>query len=144
MSTTTTDNATPENNNNADIKKQKQAMRKILRQAMKELSNEDIQTQSAQVWKRVLDLDVYKQARSVGLFLSMPSGEINTDAILEACVAQNKDIYFPEVGKNFELCNMELRKVILVDEGAEKKSNKHLQPLFHKQWPKNKWQIPEP
>jgi 5-formyltetrahydrofolate cyclo-ligase len=118
-----------------NIRQQKQCLRKTLRASMKELSEDDIQTQSAEVWRRVMDLDIYRNARSVGLFLSMPSGEIDTDAILQDCVANGKNIYVPQVGKNFELCDMELRKVILDDS-----NNK----LFHKTWPKNKWKIPEP
>lgn len=122
---------------NEKIRQQKQALRKKLRAKMKELSAEDIREQSQEVWQRVMDLDVYKQAKSVGLFLSMPSGEINTDAILEDCVRKGKDIYVPEVGKNFELCDMELRKVVLDADNIDAL-------LFHKTWPKNKWQIPEP
>ena len=67
----------------------------------------------------------------------MPTCEINTDTLIENCVTNNKIIYVPEVGTNFELCNMELRQVILKED-----DDSNLQ--FHKHWPTNKWNIPEP
>ena len=72
----------------------------------------------------------------------MPRGEINTDLIIQDCVKNGKDIYVPEVGKNFELCDMELRKVIHSDSGQPNRDQ--TEGMFHKAWPKNKWKIPEP
>mmetsp|Transcript_24929 Transcript_24929/g.54796 ORF Transcript_24929/g.54796 Transcript_24929/m.54796 type:complete len:288 (+) Transcript_24929:16-879(+) len=122
-----------------DVRNEKQAVRKKLRSAMKNLTAEDIEAQSNSVWKNVFELPVYQSANSVGLFLSMPTGEINTDLILQHCVREGKDIYVPEVGKNFELCDMELRKVVL-DPNVDAETN----GMFHKAWPTNKWKIPEP
>lgn len=124
-----------------DVRKRKQDLRKRIRSAMKDLSIEDINAQSHAVWKSVFELPVYQSATSVGLFLSMPKGEINTDLILQHCVQERKDIYVPEVGKNFELCDMELRKVIL---NPSEHSTNSIDDLFHKKWPTNKWNIPEP
>lgn len=124
-----------------DVRRKKQQLRKHLRSAMKKLTAEDINDQSNSVWKKVFELPLYRSAKSVGLFLSMPMGEINTDLILEHCVQNEKHIYVPEVGKNFELCDMELRKVIL----NPTESMAHTpNDMFHKTWPTNKWCIPEP
>ena len=124
-----------------DVRKGKQELRKRIRSAMKNLSIEDINAQSQSVWKSVFELPIYQSAKSVGLFLSMPKGEINTDLILQNCVREGKDIYVPEVGKNFELCDMELRKVIL---NPSESTADSIDDLFHKKWPTNKWNIPEP
>ena len=124
-----------------DVRMEKQVLRKKIRSAMKTVSVEDINAQSQSVWKRVFELPIYQSAKSVGLFLSMPTCEINTDLILQHCVQNGKEIYVPEVGKNFELCDMELRKVIL--DPAESKADS-ISDLFHKKWPTNKWNIPEP
>ena len=70
-STATTDN------NMEDIRKQKQELRKQLRSAMKNLTVEDIEIQSKSVWEKVFKLPIYQNAKSVGLFLSMPMGEIS-------------------------------------------------------------------
>lgn len=126
-----------------NIRRQKKDLRKQVRAQMKMLSAQDISEQSTQVWQRVIELPAYENAKTVGLFLSMPTGEINTDEILKHCVQQGKTIYVPEVGPNFECPDMELRKVVLpttsVDDGD---TDSDL--LFHKVWPKNKWSIPEP
>mmetsp|Transcript_20939 Transcript_20939/g.49735 ORF Transcript_20939/g.49735 Transcript_20939/m.49735 type:complete len:636 (-) Transcript_20939:237-2144(-) len=128
----------PVENEDQQIIQKKKGLRKEIRSKTKVLTKEEIDEQSTKVWKQVMELDVYKSASSVGLFLSMPKGEINTDYIIEDCIRQNKQIWVPEVGPNFENPDMDLRKVILVDSDDEN------QKLFHKLWPTNKWNIPEP
>ena len=117
-----------------DVVARKKAFRKKIRAAIKELTVEETKTQSQQVWDRVIALPEYQSAKSVGLFLSMPQGEINTDPILQHAIQNGKDVYVPKVGEYFEMCDMELLKVVL--EAPD--------PVFHKSWPKNKWKIPEP
>lgn len=113
----------------------KKALRKEIRARIKdELNSEIIKTQSAKVWEKIFELPVYKSSKSIGLFLSMPSGEINTDVILIDAIKKGKEIYVPQVGKNFEKCDMELLKVVL-----DKKEAKDDDEIFHKKWPKNKW-----
>jgi 5-formyltetrahydrofolate cyclo-ligase len=124
--------------NSDEIREKKQAFRKQIRAAVRELDSKDIQVQSQQVWDRVFELPVYKSAKSVGLFLSMPTGEILTDAILQHAIQNGKDVYVPTVGKNFEKCDMDMLKVVLDD------SSSSSDEIFHKHWPRNKWQIPEP
>lgn len=128
MSSTSTDD---------DIRAQKQALRKQIRSRVRELCNDEIATQSAQVWQRLFELPEYQQAKSVGLFLSMPKHEINTDAALSDAIRNKKRVYVPEVGKNFELADMELIQVILPE-------NESGDTIFHTTWPRNKWNIPEP
>lgn len=103
---------------------------------MKALSKEDIIMESNKVWDRLFDLPEYQTARSVGIFLSMPAGEIATDAAIQDSVRNGKDIYVPQVGKNFEQADMEMMKVVVLKtpDGT----------LFHHAWPRNKWGIPEP
>jgi 5-formyltetrahydrofolate cyclo-ligase len=112
----------------------KKELRKKIRNAIKELTNEDIHAQSQQVWDRLTNLPAYQAAKSVGLFLSMPAGEIDTDPILKHAVENGKDVYVPEVGMNFESSQMELVKAIMETPD----------PTFHTKWPTNRWSIPEP
>ena len=121
-----------------NVRAQKQTLRKQIRARMKEMSSDEIAAQSAQVWERLFALPEYQQAKSVGLFLSMPKHEINTDAALIDALRNNKTVYVPQVGENFELADMELIQVIL-PEGASESDE-----IFHAQWPRNKWGIPEP
>jgi len=132
------DNAEKSASSIEELRKGKQVLRKQLRFEMEKLTVQEIEVQSKSVWERVFELPIYQSAKSVGLFLSMPIGEINTNLILLHCIENGKVIYVPEVGKNFELCDMELRKVILDD------SKKTTDKIFHEAWPKNKWNIPEP
>lgn len=127
---TTTTNAMSESE---DVTQRKKRLRTKLRGRVKELSQEDVEVQSQQVWDKIIELPAYQSAKSVGLFLSMPKGEINTDFIINRAVSQGKEVYVPQVGANFELCDMELLKV--PHQGD---------PTFHKKWPTNKWKIPEP
>lgn len=137
------------------IQEQKRTLRKTVRARLKALDRNTIQQQSLQVWDRLFALPQYKAAKSVGLFLSMPHGEIDTDPALLHAIQHNKTVYVPQVGSNFEQPNMELRKVVLAkDEEEEQGSktasdsnnseNKNTAVLFHKHWPRNKWNIPEP
>ena len=121
-----------------DMRRQKQALRKEIRQRLRDLSSDEVETQSNQVWERLFCLPEYQEARTVGLFLSMPQHEIKTEAALRHCVENGKIIYVPQVGKNFEQADMELLKVILPE--ADHPSN----DIFYHSWPRNKWGIPEP
>jgi 5-formyltetrahydrofolate cyclo-ligase len=119
-----------------DIRNQKQILRKEIRPRLRRLTNDDIQIQSQQVWDRLFQLPAYQQAQSVGLFISMPGGEINTDAALQHAILNGKQIYVPQVGKNFEQADMELIRVA-IPENLEAE-------IFYHSWPRNKWGIPEP
>jgi 5-formyltetrahydrofolate cyclo-ligase len=121
-----------------DTREQKQALRVLIRSRMKDLSPNETATQSAKVWERLFALPEYKQANSVGLFLSMPKHEIDTDIVLVDAIRNNKTVYVPQVGKNFELAEMDLIKVILPEDLSATDT------IFHQDWPRNKWGIPEP
>lgn len=138
MTSSTSVNCGPSSADNDSVKHEKQQLRKKLRSSLKELTVDEIGTQSSRVWIQVFELPIFQAANTVGLFLSMPKSEINTDLILQYCIQNRKRIYVPEVGKNFELCDMELREVILEKESIPSDG------MFHKAWPKNKWEIPEP
>jgi 5-formyltetrahydrofolate cyclo-ligase len=120
----------------ASVPERKQSLRKEIRARMKALSREDIIAESSKVWDRVFELPEYKTARSVGIFLSMPAGEIDTEAVIQDAVQTGKDVYVPQVGKNFEQADMEMLKVVdpKTTDGT----------LFHHAWPRNKWGVPEP
>lgn len=119
-----------------EIRQKKQALRKEIRARVKLLTKEDIQEQSLKVWERLFALPQYQSAKSVGLFLSMPKGEIETDRALHHAIQNGKSVYVPQVGQNFERCDMDLLKVVIEDPPSDE--------IFHEHWPRNKWGIPEP
>jgi 5-formyltetrahydrofolate cyclo-ligase len=123
-----------------DTLERKKALRKEIRSKLSQLSPEVLQKESQMVWDRLFQLEAYKEAHSIGVFLSMPKGEILTDALLMDASQRKKHIYVPQVGKNFEQSEMELIRV-----DTTEKILTTLQPtLFHNSWPRNKWGIPEP
>ena len=119
-----------------DIRFRKQVLRKEIRAKVRALSPEELSAQSEKVWEKLFQLPEYQNAKTVGLFLSMPKNEIKTETVLRHCVENSKTIYVPEVGQNFECADMELLRVF-----AEKNESGQ---LFYESWPKNKWGIPEP
>jgi len=118
-----------------EVRKKKQQLRKGIRASIKQLSNNEVENQSLEIWERLFDLPQYKQARSVGLFVSMPFGEIKTESALRRVIRDKKMLYVPRVGLDFELCDMELACVNDFEIDDED---------FFKLWPRNKWGIPEP
>lgn len=126
----------------ANIRKAKQNLRKQIRSKLKCLTEEEIKSQSQIVWDELYKLPQYKSASSVGLFLSMPSGEIQTDDPCQKVLRDGKDLYVPRVGLDFEQCDMDLIKV-LVPANVDTHSTNSNDDVFHKDWPRNKWGIPE-
>lgn len=123
------------------VMEQKRALRKCVRAKLKALDEKTVQSQSELVWKQLWELPQYQTAKSIGLFLSMPQGEINTDPALMHALQHGKTIYVPEVGKNFDHADMELVKVVVDDNS---KNQQPTEQIFHHNWPRNKWNIPEP
>jgi 5-formyltetrahydrofolate cyclo-ligase len=113
------------------VRSRKQILRKEIRSKLRQYTNENIQLESQQVWDQIYNLPVYQTAKHVGLFLSMPKGEISTYPILHHAIQSGKHVYVPQVGANFEQYDMELLQCPSVFN-------------FYEAWPKNKWLIPEP
>ena len=135
-----------------DIFSKKQVLRKDIRGKLRALPPDEIRLQSVAVWDRLKKLPAYQQAQSIGLFLSMPKGEIDTDPALAHAIEMGKTIYVPQVGQNFESADMELIRVVQQLEGTQSsnatssaaESSSQTVELFHRNWPRNKWGIPEP
>jgi 5-formyltetrahydrofolate cyclo-ligase len=123
----------------AEIVELKKDLRKQVRAKLRALSTQEIDSQSQAACDRLLQLPAYQQAKTIGVFLSMPTGEIRTDPIILNAAEQHKELYVPHVGSNFELCDMELVKVV-----AYTTLDTNTTSLFHCNWPRNKWGIPEP
>lgn len=115
--------------------KAKQALRKQIRESLNVLSQVEILEQSTKVFEKVFSLPQYQCATSIGLFLSMPKGEIITNDACRRIMNDGKALYVPRVGLDFEQCDMEMVKVpqqLLQSDS-----------LFYDTWPSNKWGIPE-
>jgi len=142
-SRTMSSSQTLDNNNDlSQIRKAKQILRKEIRSKLNSLSQEQISLQSNQVWQSLYKLPQYQSAKSVGLFLSMPKGEICTEDPSQQVLRDGKDLYVPRVGLDFEQCDMDMIKVS-TPTSTIGGNNQNASSPFYKDWPKNKWNIPE-
>lgn len=132
-------------NEKDNIRQRKQTLRKEVRKSIKATyppnENEKLERQSNLVFSHLFSLPQYQSAKSIGFFLSMPSGEIQTRDAIRRIVSDGKILYVPRVGLDFERCDMELVKAITTTHSADDLDNDQ---IFYHSWPKNKWNIPEP
>jgi 5-formyltetrahydrofolate cyclo-ligase len=73
----------------------KKALRKEIKSRLSTLGAEDIATQSEQAQKVVLNLDQYKQARSLSIYLSMPASEAQTNLLVRDALREGKKVFVP-------------------------------------------------
>ena len=116
----------------------KKQLRKEIRSQLLALTTEEIVDQSNKVWMKFFNLLEYKSAKSIGLFLSMPCGEILTSQACQQVMKDKKYLYVPQVGLQFEQHDMDLLRV---DQPFSYDDNSK---PFYDDWPRNKWNIPEP
>ena len=145
------------------LRQQKQSLRKQIRSRIKSTypsslptdessTNNLLVAQSNLVFSRLFALPQYKSAKSIGFFLSMPNGEIQTRTAIQQIVRDgNKSLYVPRVGLDFEKCDMDLIRCDITTtttiSSAGSSTNENEEGgllLFYDSWPKNKWGIPEP
>ncbi|KAL7455188.1 hypothetical protein ACHAWC_006755 [Mediolabrus comicus] len=144
-----------------DIRQQKQVLRKQIRSRLRSaypssknenendvVSDNNLLTKSNQVFAQLYNLPQYQAASTIGFFISMPHGEIQTrDAIRHIITKDKKTLYVPRVGLDFELCDMDLICCTNNHHGGDVGSSSSSQEdgeLFYDHWPRNKWGIPEP
>lgn len=73
----------------------KKEMRKRIRNVLKDLTDSAAASQSSHVTKSLLLLPEYQSARRISVYLSMPTGEINTSSIVRDALAQGKEVFIP-------------------------------------------------
>ena len=143
-----------------DIRQQKRALRKKIRSRLRaaypsskndngddDVRDNNLLTKSNQVFAQLYNLPQYQAASTIGFFISMPHGEIQTrDAIRHIITKDKKTLYVPRVGLDFELCDMDLICCTNNhhDDEVGSSSIQEDDELFYDHWPRNKWGIPEP
>ena len=78
----------------SNLKNAKKLLRKEMKQILNALTEESKASQSATVTERLLSDEVYKSARSLSVFLSMPD-EVRTTSILRDALDAGKNCYVP-------------------------------------------------
>lgn len=75
----------------------KKSLRQSLESSLKQLSPSQLSASSAQLLDPLLAHPLYKQSKALCLFVSMPSGEIQTDAILLQALKDGKTVFVPRI-----------------------------------------------
>jgi len=73
----------------------KKALRKEIKTRLSSLDESEITTQSEQAQKVILNLDQYKQAKSLSIYLSMPAAEAQTDLLVRDALRSGKQVFVP-------------------------------------------------
>ncbi|MGB1236766.1 MAG: 5-formyltetrahydrofolate cyclo-ligase [Pseudomonadales bacterium] len=72
----------------------RQALRKQMRTARRQLSDIQQHTAAQALAANIIELSAFNASHSVAIYLSS-DGEIDTQAVIEHCWAQGKDVYLP-------------------------------------------------
>lgn len=83
------------------IRSSKAAMRKRILSELLTLGLEAIRKQSRQLQTRLQAVPSFRHAKSIGLYLNMPTREVYTEGIIEMCFMQQKKVYLPRCETHF-------------------------------------------
>ncbi|KAF8155561.1 hypothetical protein B0H34DRAFT_713792 [Crassisporium funariophilum] len=79
------------------LKAQKKSLRKALGGTLNALPSSSIEEQSQAITARVLSLPAFRRCNSVSCYLSMPTGEVRTPALVDAILQSGKTLYVPKI-----------------------------------------------
>ncbi|ROT38727.1 5-formyltetrahydrofolate cyclo-ligase [Sodiomyces alkalinus F11] len=86
--------------NSASISAAKQQLRSLVRSNLAHVTPESIANQSRRAFDTLRSLKPYEEAERISIFLAMPSGEIQTDAIVRHALSAGKQVYIPYLHKS--------------------------------------------
>ncbi|KAK3687354.1 hypothetical protein B0T22DRAFT_478682 [Podospora appendiculata] len=78
----------------------KQQLRSAMKNKLGAISQESILSQSSVVCNTLKTFKPYVEAKRVSVFLSMPTGEIQTDAIVRHALESGKEVFVPYLHRN--------------------------------------------
>ncbi|KAK6356644.1 hypothetical protein TWF718_000984 [Orbilia javanica] len=80
---------------NEALRNAKRDLRAVVAKRLGELDVKSVQEQSQVVVALLTSLPEYQQARRVSIYLSMPTGEIDTAAMVQNALEQGKQVFIP-------------------------------------------------
>ncbi|KAF8583273.1 5-formyltetrahydrofolate cyclo-ligase [Ramaria rubella] len=83
--------------NGTSVSSAKKALRSSLRQILKLLSPTEIEFQSGLTITHIISHPAFKRARTVSCYLSMPSGELNTNRLIRSILEEGKILFTPRI-----------------------------------------------
>lgn len=81
------------------LKAAKKELRSFMKQKLSAIPKESIDKQSSAVFKGVINSKPYQEAKRICFYLSMPTGEIQTDAIVRHALSGGKKVFVPYLFK---------------------------------------------
>ncbi|KAG6020549.1 hypothetical protein E4U41_002814 [Claviceps citrina] len=78
----------------------KQQLRSMVKQRLSSVPAESITAQSRSIFESLKNFKPYVDARRISIYLSMPSGEIQTDAIVRHALDSGKQVFVPYLHKS--------------------------------------------
>ncbi|KAG5922288.1 hypothetical protein E4U42_005527 [Claviceps africana] len=78
----------------------KKRLRIMVKQRLSAVSPESITAQSRNIFESLKTFEPYARARRISIYLSMPSGEVQTDAIVRHALASGKQVFVPYLHKS--------------------------------------------
>ncbi|KAL2061805.1 hypothetical protein VTL71DRAFT_7183 [Oculimacula yallundae] len=81
------------------LKATKNELRKLMKKKLSNIQPESIESQSAAIFKTVTSSTSYREAKRIGVYLSMPTGEVKTDAIVRHALQSGKQVFVPYLHK---------------------------------------------
>ncbi|KAK3948695.1 hypothetical protein QBC32DRAFT_221411 [Pseudoneurospora amorphoporcata] len=84
----------------ASLNAAKQQIRSAMKNKLGALSHEAVKSQSSVVFNTLRNFKPYVDAKRVSVFLSMPTGEVQTDGIVRHALESGKEVFIPYLHKN--------------------------------------------
>ncbi|KAE8394514.1 5-formyltetrahydrofolate cyclo-ligase [Aspergillus alliaceus] len=81
----------------ASLQTAKKDLRRKMRDIVQRIPADSIVNQSRVATTRLLSLTEYQNAKRIGVYLSMPSGELSTTAIVQDALMNGKEVFIPYI-----------------------------------------------
>ncbi|KAM0448939.1 hypothetical protein ACHAO4_008166 [Trichoderma viride] len=78
----------------------KQQLRRLIKQRLSSVSQESVLSQSRTIFETLKNFKPYQDANRISVYLSMPVGEIQTDAIVRHALNSGKQVFVPYLHKS--------------------------------------------
>ncbi|GES64012.1 5-formyltetrahydrofolate cyclo-ligase [Aspergillus terreus] len=81
----------------AGLQTAKKELRRNMRDVLQRIPAESIVSQSKTATIKLFSLAEYQHAKRIGVYLSMPSGELSTTAIVQDALSKGKEVFVPYI-----------------------------------------------
>ncbi|OJJ80791.1 5-formyltetrahydrofolate cyclo-ligase [Aspergillus glaucus CBS 516.65] len=81
----------------APLQAAKKDLRKKIRDALRRIPADSLSSQSGVATNKLFSLTEYQNAKRIGVYLSMPSGELSTTSIIQDALTKGKEVFIPYI-----------------------------------------------